>query len=265
MKRTASAHWSGNLQGGAGNLTTASGTLSKTPYSFHSRFEQGQGTNPEELLAAAHAGCFTMALSMVLQQAGLTADSLDTNCVISLDKGDAGILHHVEPSRAESQGSQAPRPRRLRPQPKPPRPTARSRSSTRPRSRSTPSSCSASLKVTIIRVSPANHSLIVAPQESFKKGFFTAAGNGSLWKSGRSIGNGDGRCQGRRASRHPAVTNTTPWPRCCASSNDMPTVRASIAGCAWFPKRILRCRLATRLYYKEFAETRSCLLLQPYA
>jgi lipoyl-dependent peroxiredoxin len=91
MKRTESAHWSGNLQGGAGNLTTASGTLSKTPYSFHSRFEQGQGTNPEELLAAAHAGCFTMALSMVLQQAGLTAESLDTNCVISLDKGDAGF------------------------------------------------------------------------------------------------------------------------------------------------------------------------------
>lgn len=91
MKRTASAHWSGNLQGGSGNLTTASGTLSKTPYSFHSRFEQGQGTNPEELLAAAHAGCFTMALSMVLQQAGLTAESLETNCVISLDKGDAGF------------------------------------------------------------------------------------------------------------------------------------------------------------------------------
>jgi len=79
MKRTASAHWSGNLQSGAGDITTASGTLSKTPYSFHSRFEQGQGTNPEELLAAAHAGCFTMALSLVLKKAGLTADSLDTN------------------------------------------------------------------------------------------------------------------------------------------------------------------------------------------
>jgi lipoyl-dependent peroxiredoxin len=91
MKRTASAHWSGNLQRGTGDITTASGTLSKTPYSFHSRFEQGQGTNPEELLAAAHAGCFTMALSLVLQQAGLTAESLDTSCVITLDKDGAGF------------------------------------------------------------------------------------------------------------------------------------------------------------------------------
>lgn len=91
MKRTASAHWSGNLQSGAGTVSTASSTLLKTPFSFHSRFEQGQGTNPEELLAAAHAGCFTMALSLVLQKAGLTADSLDTNCVISLDKDGEGF------------------------------------------------------------------------------------------------------------------------------------------------------------------------------
>jgi osmotically inducible protein OsmC len=91
MQRTASAHWSGNLQKGSGSLTTASGVLSATPYSFHSRFEQGAGTNPEELLAAAHAGCFTMALSLVLQQAGLTADSLDTKCTISLEKDGAGF------------------------------------------------------------------------------------------------------------------------------------------------------------------------------
>lgn len=91
MNRTASAHWSGNLAQGAGNLTTASGVLSATPYSFHSRFEQGAGTNPEELLAAAHAGCFTMALSLILQQAGLTAQSLDTKCTISLEKDGDGF------------------------------------------------------------------------------------------------------------------------------------------------------------------------------
>lgn len=91
MNRTASAHWSGNLQNGSGTLTTASGVLSATPYSFHSRFEQGQGSNPEELLAAAHAGCFTMAVSFILQQAGLTADSLDTKCTISLEKDGDGF------------------------------------------------------------------------------------------------------------------------------------------------------------------------------
>jgi lipoyl-dependent peroxiredoxin len=91
MKRTAQAHWSGDLKGGAGSLTTASATLSSTPYSFHSRFEQGKGTNPEELLAAAHAGCFTMALSAQLAGAGLKADSLDTTCTISLEQKDGGF------------------------------------------------------------------------------------------------------------------------------------------------------------------------------
>jgi len=91
MNRIANAHWSGNLAQGSGHLTTASGVLSATPYSFHSRFEQGQGTNPEELLAAAHAGCFTMALSLILQQAGLVADSLDTKCTISLEKDGEGF------------------------------------------------------------------------------------------------------------------------------------------------------------------------------
>jgi osmotically inducible protein OsmC len=86
MKRTANAHWRGDLKSGAGALSTASGVLSSTPYSFHTRFEEGKGTNPEELLAAAHAGCFTMALSAQLANAGLTAESLDTVCTISLEK-----------------------------------------------------------------------------------------------------------------------------------------------------------------------------------
>src|SRR6185312_12910622 len=91
MKRTASAQWSGNLQNGKGTLSTASGTLSSTPYSFKSRFEQGTGTNPEELLAAAHAGCFTMALSLVLGKAGLKPESLSTTCTITLDKDGEGF------------------------------------------------------------------------------------------------------------------------------------------------------------------------------
>jgi len=91
MKRTASAQWRGDLKSGSGTLTTASSTLSQTPYSFHSRFESGQGTNPEELLAAAHAGCFTMALSAQLAQAGLTADSLETTCTITFEKQPDGF------------------------------------------------------------------------------------------------------------------------------------------------------------------------------
>jgi osmotically inducible protein OsmC len=91
MKRTAQAHWQGDLKNGAGSLTTASHTLKSTPYSFHSRFEEGQGTNPEELLAAAHAGCFTMALSAQLAQAGLTATSLETECTITLEKKEGGF------------------------------------------------------------------------------------------------------------------------------------------------------------------------------
>ncbi len=91
MKRTAQAHWQGDLKSGQGSLTAASGTLSHTPYSFHTRFADGQGTNPEELLAAAHAGCFTMALSAQLAGAGLTADSLDTTCTITLEQKDGGF------------------------------------------------------------------------------------------------------------------------------------------------------------------------------
>ena len=92
MKRTAQAHWSGDLKSGAGSLSTATGVLSNTPYSFSSRFEQGQGTNPEELLAAAHAGCFTMAVSSQLTKAGLKADNIDTTCTITLELKDG---HHV--------------------------------------------------------------------------------------------------------------------------------------------------------------------------
>ena len=90
MKRTADAKWQGDLKSGKGTISTASGTLSATPYSFHTRFEEGKGTNPEELLAAAHAGCFTMALSAQLAGAGLTADSLETKCTIALEQKDGG-------------------------------------------------------------------------------------------------------------------------------------------------------------------------------
>ena len=86
MKRTARAKWVGDLKGGSGAISTASGTLSQTPYSFHTRFEDGKGTNPEELLAAAHAGCFTMALSLQLSLAGLKAESLETACTITLEQ-----------------------------------------------------------------------------------------------------------------------------------------------------------------------------------
>jgi osmotically inducible protein OsmC len=85
MKRTATAVWNGSGKDGNGNLTTQSTTLNKTQYSFKSRFEEGVGTNPEELIAAAHAGCFTMALAFALQSAGLTADSLETTSTITLD------------------------------------------------------------------------------------------------------------------------------------------------------------------------------------
>jgi lipoyl-dependent peroxiredoxin len=87
MKRTATAVWNGSGKDGSGHLTTQSNTLSKTQYSYKSRFEEGVGTNPEELIAAAHAGCFAMKLSFVLQAAGLTPDSLDVTSTVSLDNG----------------------------------------------------------------------------------------------------------------------------------------------------------------------------------
>ena len=90
MKRTASALWQGDLKTGKGSLTSASGVLKSTPYSFATRFGDTLGTNPEELIAAAHAGCFTMALSAQLAGAGITAERLETTATLSLEKLDAG-------------------------------------------------------------------------------------------------------------------------------------------------------------------------------
>lgn len=92
MKRKATAAWSGNLKDGKGTISTDSGVLSNTQYGFKSRFEEGPGTNPEELIAAAHAGCFTMALSAQLAEAGITADSLKTTAAVTLDKADNGFV-----------------------------------------------------------------------------------------------------------------------------------------------------------------------------
>ena len=86
MQRKASAVWQGGLKDGKGTLSADSGVLEQTPYSFATRFESTPGTNPEELLAAAHAGCFTMALSAQLGNAGMTADRLETTCTITLEK-----------------------------------------------------------------------------------------------------------------------------------------------------------------------------------
>ncbi len=87
MKRNATAVWNGTGKEGTGHLTTQSTTLNKTQFSFNSRFADGVGTNPEELAAAAHAGCFTMKLSFVLNAAGFTADEISTRCDISLEDG----------------------------------------------------------------------------------------------------------------------------------------------------------------------------------
>ena len=91
MDRKATAVWIGGLKDGKGNLTTDSGTLKQAQYSFGTRFENGVGTNPEELLAAAHAGCFTMALSAQLGAAGMTAEKLETTATITLAKDGEGF------------------------------------------------------------------------------------------------------------------------------------------------------------------------------
>jgi len=91
MKRKASAVWKGGLKDGAGTISTASGVLEDTQYSFGTRFEDGVGTNPEELIAAAHAGCFSMALSGQLGNAGITAKSIRTSAAVTLEKTDAGF------------------------------------------------------------------------------------------------------------------------------------------------------------------------------
>jgi osmotically inducible protein OsmC len=90
MVRKASAVWKGSLKEGKGTISSDSGVLSNTPYSFSTRFENAKGTNPEELIAAAHAGCFTMALSAQLGNAGITPESLETTASLTLDKLDAG-------------------------------------------------------------------------------------------------------------------------------------------------------------------------------
>ncbi|HLZ75036.1 MAG TPA: OsmC family protein [Phenylobacterium sp.] len=90
MIRKANAVWRGTGRDGAGDLSTASGVLNRTAYSYKTRFEDEPGTNPEELLAAAHAGCFTMALAFALQQAGITPLELSTEAAVSLDPADGG-------------------------------------------------------------------------------------------------------------------------------------------------------------------------------
>ena len=90
MKRKASAVWRGGLKDGKGSITTESGVLRDTQYSFSTRFENGPGTNPEELIAAAHAGCFAMAFSAELGKAGIAPDSISATATVTLDKTDAG-------------------------------------------------------------------------------------------------------------------------------------------------------------------------------
>ena len=91
MKRKASAIWQGGLKDGKGSISTESGVLKDTQYSFGTRFENGPGTNPEELIAAAHAGCFSMAFSAELGKAGITPESIATTATITMEKTDAGF------------------------------------------------------------------------------------------------------------------------------------------------------------------------------
>jgi len=91
MQRTANAQWQGTAKEGSGSLSVQSGTLKDTPYTFKARFGDGKGTNPEELIAAAHAGCFTMALSFALNNAGFTADAIETEARLTLDQVPGGF------------------------------------------------------------------------------------------------------------------------------------------------------------------------------
>ena len=91
MKKTASAHWQGGIKDGKGTISTQSGALRDNPYGFNTRFEDQPGTNPEELIGAAHAGCFSMALSKELGEAGMTAESIDTQAEVTLDQADGGF------------------------------------------------------------------------------------------------------------------------------------------------------------------------------
>lgn len=91
INRTASAQWSGGLKDGKGKISTQSGALKDQPYGFATRFEGVPGTNPEELIGAAHAGCFTMALSLILGEAGLTAESMETTAKVTLESVEGGF------------------------------------------------------------------------------------------------------------------------------------------------------------------------------
>ena len=91
MKKTASAHWEGNLKQGKGTVSTESGTLKENPYGFNTRFENEPGTNPEELIGAAHASCFSMAFSMLLGEENFTPDSIDTKATVTLEKQSDGF------------------------------------------------------------------------------------------------------------------------------------------------------------------------------
>ncbi|MBI4723808.1 MAG: OsmC family protein [Rhodomicrobium sp.] len=91
MKRSASAVWTGDLKNGKGTVSTESGALVEAPYSYKTRFEEEKGTNPEELIGAAHAGCFSMALSLELQNAGMTAERIATKADVTLEQKDGGF------------------------------------------------------------------------------------------------------------------------------------------------------------------------------
>ena len=91
MQRTASARWQGGAQDGSGTLTTQSGTLADVPFTFKARFGDGKGTNPEELIAVAHAGCFSMALSFALDNAGYAPQSIETQAALTLEKQESGF------------------------------------------------------------------------------------------------------------------------------------------------------------------------------
>lgn len=91
IRKTASARWTGTIKEGQGHISTQSGALSDQPYGFNTRFEDAPGTNPEELIGAAHAGCFTMALSKVLEEAGMIAEELSTKATVKMEKDEAGF------------------------------------------------------------------------------------------------------------------------------------------------------------------------------
>jgi len=105
MKRTAKAHWNGTLKDGQGKISTQSTVLNDTQYSFKTRFADGVGTNPEELIAAAHAGCFTMAVGAALTQAGFTPGDLDTEATLDLDMATLSITNiHLELKASKIEG-----------------------------------------------------------------------------------------------------------------------------------------------------------------